>query len=78
MNYCERIGVTKWFNDFVDTNEIKQIFHNWVRRFKRTDFYVACKDGIFHSSQLVFNVRQVKSHWGFKRMTVFIKLKKHV
>jgi hypothetical protein len=77
LGYCKTSGVNEWFNSFVDTDQVKSIFHNWIRQFKRSNFYISTKDGIFHNSQVVFNVRLVESHWGFKRMTVFVKLKKN-
>lgn len=76
--FCISHGVTEMFNTFVGSNEIKKIFHSWIQNFKRKNFYVDCQSGIYHSSDLNFNIKLIKGYWGFDRITVFIKLKNNV
>lgn len=76
--FCKDSGVCDMFNEFVNSDEMLNMFYNWAKNFRNAHFYLDCQDGLYHGSQLTFSVRPVRSHWGFDRITVFVKLKKNV
>jgi hypothetical protein len=60
--FCKDNGVCDMFNEFVNSKDILKIFYNWCRNFRNAHFYLDCKNGIYHGSQLTFDVRPVRSH----------------
>lgn len=76
VTFCVEHGVTSMFNDFVASKPVQKIFNSWIQNFRRKNFYLDCKSGTYHSSDLSFSVKPVIGHWGLKRMTVFVKLKR--
>jgi hypothetical protein len=76
VKFCQDNGVTEMFNNFVASKQIIDIFAGWIKNYRNKDFYLDCKDGIYHSSYLTFSIKLVKAHWGFNRVTVFVKLNK--
>jgi len=78
MQFCNERGVIDMFNNFVTSEGVQNIFNNWIQNFRRKNFFLDCPNGIYHSSDLSFYVKPVRSYWGFNRMTVFVRLKKNV
>jgi hypothetical protein len=78
MNFCYEHGVTEMFNNFVSSKGVHKIFNRWIQNFRRKNFYLDCQSGLYHSSDLSFYVKPIKSYWGFNRMSVFVRLKKNV